>query len=117
MQTIGERIRAWRKQNNLTMIEIQNKTGITQGALTKYENNKSIIGGAQLIKLYDYYKIDIQYILTGEKTNTTNNIQEQSENDKEILELMHQLPEREQIKAIARIEDIVEKYKENTTKI
>lgn len=110
MQTVGERIRAWRKENKLTMIDIQNATGITQGAMTKYENNKSMIGGAQLIKLYDYYRIDILYILTGETNTKTEKQHEQSENDTELLQLFHKLTEREQIKAIARMEDLVDKY-------
>lgn len=113
METIGERIKKWRKEKGLTTQEISKKTGISAGGLSEYENNKKLIGSKTLLSLYEEYKIDIQYILTGEKANTTNNVLEQSENDKEILELMHQLPEREQIKAIARIEDIVEKYKEN----
>lgn len=110
MKTVGERLREWRKQNNLTMMEIQEKTGITQGALTKYENNKSMIGGMVLIKLYDYYKIDIQYILTGNPSNKTIEL---SENEKELLKNFDQLTEREQIKAIARLEDMVEKTLKN----
>ena len=36
---------------------------------------------------------------------------ELSDNDKELLELFHQLPEREQVKLIGKVEDMIEKYK------
>lgn len=103
--TIGERLKAWRIQNKLTLPEIKEKTGISTGGFSDYEHDKKLIGGKPLIALYNAFHIDIQYILTGEKTKFDLN-----ENDTELLNLFHKLPEREQIKYIARLEDAIEKY-------
>lgn len=108
MNTIGERFKEWRKSNNLTTSEIAEKAGISQGGLSSIENNKSLLGTKVLLSLYQYYEIDIKWILTGEKTES----QKLSENEKEMLQNFAFLPEREQIKFIARLEDAAEKYKE-----
>lgn len=38
--TIGSRLRDWRKGNKLKTTEISEKTGISTGALSNYENDK-----------------------------------------------------------------------------
>ncbi|WP_394925465.1 helix-turn-helix domain-containing protein [uncultured Robinsoniella sp.] len=109
MSTIGERLKEWRKSNKLTMKEVCEKAEISQGGLSDCENDKILLGTKVLLSLYRTYKIDIAWILTGIKGVETNNL---SENEKELLENFSFLPEREQIKFIARLEDAAEKYKE-----
>lgn len=109
METIGKRLQEWRKSQGLTTLEISRKTGISAGGLSEYENDKKLIGSKTLLSLYREYKIDINYILTGERKKINN----LSENEKELLKNFDQLTEREQIKAIARLEDMVEKTLKN----
>lgn len=101
MQTIGERLKQWRKENKLTTLEISQKTGISAGGLSEYENDKKLIGSKVLLALYNEYQINITWILTGERKKDVN----LSKNDKELLEHFQKLPEREQIKFIGRIEE------------
>lgn len=115
MENIGERLKKWRKDNKLTTTEIAKKTGISAGGLSEYENNKKLIGSKTLISLYEEYRIDIAYILTGEKQIELN------ENKKELLEIFDKVPEREQIKIIGALEEkykiIEEQSKSSTSKI
>lgn len=67
--TIGERLRKWRKDNGLTTSEIADKTGLSTGGLSEYENDKKLIGSKTLLALYENYRIDINYILTGERND------------------------------------------------
>lgn len=68
METIGERLKEWRKQNGLTMKAIEAQTGLSTGGLSAYERNEKLIGSKTLLALYSEYKIDITYILTGKKS-------------------------------------------------
>ncbi len=65
--SIGERLRNWRKEKNLTTTQIHEATGISLGALSNYENDKREVGSDLLVQLYEKYNLDIVYILTGVK--------------------------------------------------
>lgn len=65
--SIGERLKYWRTNNNLTMTDISKKTGLSTGGLSDYENDKKVIGSKTLLTLYEHYNLDINWILTGEK--------------------------------------------------
>lgn len=99
--TIGERLKKWRIDNNLTTTDIKEKTGISTGGLSDYENDNKLIGSKTLLKLAENYDIDITYILTGVRKERLN----LTENEKEMLEIFRLLPEREQVKMIGRLED------------
>ena len=53
--TIGSRLRDWRKGNKLKTTEISEKTGISTGALSNYENDKREISCNFLLKLQEIY--------------------------------------------------------------
>lgn len=67
--TIGERLKLWRKENGLSTNEIAERTGLSSGGLSEYENDKKLIGSKTLLMLYETYKIDINWILTGERVD------------------------------------------------
>ena len=62
MDTVGKRLKAWRKENNLTLTDISTKTG-----LSAYERDEKLIGSKTLLALWSEYRIDIAWILTGKK--------------------------------------------------
>ena len=64
---IGERLRKWRKDSNLTMVEISNQTGIAHGAMSAYERELTTISVKSLVLLMENYDIDIVWILTGKE--------------------------------------------------
>ncbi|MBQ9489582.1 MAG: helix-turn-helix transcriptional regulator [Lachnospiraceae bacterium] len=65
MQTIGQRLKEWRKSKGLTITEIANKTGLSTGGLSAYERDEKQIGSKSLLALWSEYQIDIAWILTG----------------------------------------------------
>lgn len=65
--SIGERLRNWRKEKNLTTTQIHEATGISLGALSNYENDKREVGSDLLVQLNEKFNMDIVYILTGVK--------------------------------------------------
>jgi transcriptional regulator with XRE-family HTH domain len=86
--SIGERIKEWMESNNLSIAKINKETGIGKSTMSDYVKDKSIIGGANLITLYEIYDIDINYILTGE-------IKRNSERYPEICDILDTLTEEE----------------------
>lgn len=108
--SIGSRLKEWRKENNLKTTDIRDNTGISIGALSNYENDKRDISSQFLLKIKEVYNADIYYILTGVKSN------ELTTNEKELIDNFRYLPEREQIKFIGRLEELVDKYKNPPTK-
>lgn len=67
MNTIGERLKYWRKEKGLTLTEISTKTGLSTGGLSAYERDEKQIGSKTLLALWREYNINISWILTGEK--------------------------------------------------
>ncbi len=67
MDSIGQRLKTWRKKNKLTLTEISEKTGLSTGGLYAYERNEKQIGTKSLLALWYEYHNDIAWILTGEK--------------------------------------------------
>ena len=109
--SVGSRLKEWRIENKLKTTEIKEKTGISTGGFSDYENDKKLIGSKTLITLAEFYDIDINYILTGVRSKAELTINEQ-----EALEYFKVLPDREQLKFIGRLEEMAEKYKENNSK-
>lgn len=82
--SVGQRLKEWRLKNNLKTTEIKEKTGISTGGFSDYENDRKLVGSKTLITLSEYYDIDIQYILTGVR-----NITDLSQQDKVMIEAYH----------------------------
>lgn len=108
--SIGERLKKWRLDNNLKMTEIKEKTGVSTGGLSEYENDKKLIGTKTLLSLYREFGIDINWILTGEVKQ-----QNISEEEEELLKYFEVLPQKEKWKLIGQIQYIAEKTIEETT--
>lgn len=68
METVGKRLKAWRKGNNLTLTDISTKTGLSTGGLSAYERDEKLIGSKTLLALWSEYNIDIAWILTGKES-------------------------------------------------
>lgn len=67
METIGQRLKAWRTENGLSTVDIHNKTGLSTGGLSAYERDEKQIGSKTLLALWEEYNIDIAWILTGKR--------------------------------------------------
>lgn len=52
-----------RKRAGYTQVSLQNRTGIEQALLSKFENGERVPPTETLIRLADFYNVSIDYIL------------------------------------------------------
>lgn len=90
------------KTENMNSIDLQNNTGIKESTFRSWKKG-SQPSADKIILLAKYFEVTTDELLGLEPGIKL------SENDKELLEIFHQLPEREQIKLIGKIEEIVER--------
>lgn len=88
------------KQNGITKTELSRKIGISEGSIRSWERGTEPTVD-KVIKISEYFTISIAELL---------GIQEHYENDAELLEYFHKLPEREQIKWIGKLEEAAKEY-------
>ena len=120
LKTIGKRL-AYTRLNilNMNQKDFADLIGVSQGALSQIENDKRGISMEAIIELMKYSKtnknISCLWILTGIKDEiVTSDEKKLNENELELLSFFKLLPEREQIKWIARIEDATKQYITNS---
>ena len=111
MNDIGKRIKERRKELNLTQNEIYEQCGIASGALSQIENGTRTPTILIFYKLAQTLKCNMEWLITGFSTNE----KKLNENELELLSYFKYLPEREQIKWIARIEDAAKPYMDEAT--
>lgn len=88
MDTIGKRLKHWRKEKGLTMTEISEKTGLSTGGLSAYERDEKQIGSKTLLALWREYNIDIAWILTGKRDSDL------TPEEQQLVDLYRQADER-----------------------
>lgn len=64
---IGRFIAACRKENNLTQLQLAEKLNITDRAVSKWENGKTMPDSAIMLELCDVLGISVNDLLNGEK--------------------------------------------------
>ena len=106
--TVGGRLKTWRKHLNLTGEELGKLCGIHVGMIRKYETNHAMPGGDTLTSLSKKTGLNVQWLLMGEGKMGT----EPSETAKREIALMRLLDELDPIKRdnllnefFARIQD------------
>ena len=57
------KLRYLRKSRGYTQIALQMQTGIEQALLSKYENGERIPPTETLLKLADFYRVSLDYLL------------------------------------------------------
>lgn len=105
MKDIGNRIKERRKELKLTQNDIYEQCGIASGALSQIENGTRTPSILIFYKLSQTLQCNVDWLITGKSTN-----QKMSDNETEMLSYFNLLPEREQIKWIARLEDAAKPY-------
>ncbi len=88
----------------ITAYRLEKDTGINAATFNHWKNGTQPPAD-KLEKIISYLKVSPNELFGYPDTQL-------SENEIELLELFNQLPEREQIKFIGRLEDTVEKFKE-----
>lgn len=72
MSSVGQRIKDRRKELHLTQTDIHCETGIASGALSQIENGTRVPSIVIFYKLATCLKCDMDWLLTGESTNSKN---------------------------------------------
>ncbi len=70
MITIGERIKVRRKELNLTIKQLHEKTGLSVGNISDMENNKYAPSTSSLVPLSQILDCSIDWIITGNNCKT-----------------------------------------------
>ena len=88
---IGKFIASCRKQVNLTQMQLAEKLGITDRAVSKWETGKSMPDSAIMIDLCNILNISVNELLSGEKIIMENNNQK---NEQLLLEMAKELEKK-----------------------
>ncbi len=85
---IGKFIAECRKKNNLTQMQLAEKLGITDRAISKWENGKAMPDSSIMLDLCNELKISVNELLSGEIIDMENT-------DKKTEQLLLEMAERE----------------------
>lgn len=88
---IGRFIAERRKLNNLTQMQLAERLGITDRAVSKWENGKSMPDSAIMLELCDILCISVNELLSGEKIDMENNNQK---NEQLLLDMAKELEQK-----------------------
>jgi len=66
MKTIGQRLKAWRKESGLTLVQLSKKISVSQGSLSDQENGISLPSSTTLQKMCLRTDINVHWLLTGQ---------------------------------------------------
>ena len=86
---IGKFIAKCRKQNNLTQMQVAEKLGITDRAVSKWERGLSLPDSSIMLELCDLLKITVNDLLSGEVVGLDHN----KETEKLLLDMVKQKEE------------------------
>ena len=88
---IGRFIAACRKQVNLTQLQLADKFGITDKAISKWERGIAMPDTSIMLELCDILGISVNELLSGEKINMENNDQK---NEQLLLDMAKELEQK-----------------------
>ena len=88
---IGKFIADCRKRKNLTQMQLAEKIGITDKAISKWERGIAMPDSSIMLELCDILGISVNELLSGEKINMENNEQK---NEQLLLEMAKELEKK-----------------------
>ncbi len=91
---IGKFIAEQRKQQNLTQMQLAEKLGITDRAVSKWENGKALPDASLMLQLCDILHITVNDLLSGEKMNMENNNQK---NEQLLLDMAKEIESKNKV--------------------
>ena len=94
MESIGERIKARRKELQLTQTDIFEMCGIRSGALSRIENGTSVPSIILFYRIAEVLQCDMNWLMTGVSSNMKNEVF--SEYEEELLNGFRQLDQDDQ---------------------
>lgn len=80
-QKIGKFIARCRKEKGITQLQLAEKFGISDRAVSKWETGKSCPDPSIMIELCDFLEISVDELLNGERLNQENNTNNDATNE------------------------------------
>lgn len=115
------RLKTLRQQKNINQAELGKIIDVGKTTISNYETGYSVPDLETVVKLADYFDVSTDYLLgrtdypkmcTDQIFQTTNLL---AENEIEVLEILRKVNDRQQIKLIGRIEEIVKQITSEET--
>lgn len=107
MDNIGDRIKYIRKKNNITQKEVTDAIGLGRSTLSDIENSKNAPSYETILALSDFFKVSIEWLLTGQDSNNgTDHIL--SPDEQHLISLYKKLSTTNKARIIERIETMLE---------
>ncbi len=82
---IGKFIASCRKEQGMTQANLAEKLGITDRAVSKWENRKSMPDSGIMLELCELLEINVNELLSGEKIDMNNYEEKTEENLRQVL--------------------------------
>ena len=91
---IGKFIAECRKKNNLTQMQLAEKLNITDRAISKWENGKTMPDSSIMLDLCNELKISVNELLSGEMISMENKNEKQ---EQILLDMAKQIEQKNKI--------------------
>ena len=75
METLGERIRELREKRGFSIAEASRKISVSPSTFRDWEYGREI-KGEPYVKIANYFGVSLNYLLTGQKLDVENSLQE-----------------------------------------
>lgn len=111
--TINERLFALLEQKNLKQSDLAKHLNVRNSVITAWKTRGNNPPAEYLIQICEFLNVSINDLLGLKNDIVTINENKLDENELELLSFFKLLPEREQIKWIARLEDAAKPYLNN----
>lgn len=110
----SDKILKYFTENNIQPATIAKATGIDKSTFSKWKSKPtSKIDFETVYKIVSYLNISIDYLLTGEKTNSSSEL---SEDEQSLLVVFNKLPERQKIMVLERANTLLDIYNKQNIK-
>ncbi|MSS44267.1 helix-turn-helix transcriptional regulator [Anaerosalibacter bizertensis] len=101
MATFSERMKALRKEKDITLEELSEILGTTKATLSRYENNLRIPNVDFIDELANFFNVSTDYLLgRTDIKNPSDEISNAVEDDPELIEFWNELKEREDLQLL-----------------
>lgn len=103
-----DRILALMSANGVTAAQLTREISLTNGLITQWKSRKQKPSTEAIIKLAQYFHVSTDYLLLG-KESEQSIVPALSKDDLELLELYHQLSERDQGQCVGFIKGLIKR--------
>ena len=98
---IGKFIASCRKEQGMTQANLAEKLGITDRAVSKWENGKSMPDSGIMLELCELLEINVNELLSGEKIDMNNYEEKTEENLRQVLNRVEKILKENRVLKLA----------------